>query len=441
MGHCLQTARRRLILFGRYPLPGKTKTRLIPALGPLGAAELQRRLTEKSLATIMAPGQCPAPVEFCHTGAGHGRVRRWLGRPHVRLSRQRGGDLGQRMRHAVYRAMDQGCRQVVLVGTDIPRMTPGHIRAAFEALNRRDVVLGPSRDGGYWLVGLRCKVDLFQGVPWGGSQVLQRTLDKAEKLGLTVRLLELLGDVDTEDDLRDTLPNHLRRRPYLSVVIPALNEARTIGTVIQNVTSHDCEVIVSDGGSSDQTAAIARSAGATVIQGMPGRSRQQNAGAAAASGCVLLFLHADTLLPADYGEQVFTTLMDHRVVGGAFRFRTDYDHWAMRIIEKTVQIRSTLFQMPYGDQGIFLPRAVFNKIGGFPATPIAEDLYLVRRLARRGRIAIAPGVALTSGRRWRNIGPWRTTLVNYMIAIGCIAGVNPNRLAPLYRLWGKQASK
>jgi hypothetical protein len=427
-----------LILFGRYPIPGKTKTRLIPALGALGAAELQRRLTEKSLATILTPGRCPAPVEFCHTGDSHARVRRWLGPRALRLSRQKGRSLGERMRLAIYGAMDQGCRQVVLLGTDIPQLTPDHLEAAFDALTRTDIVLGPSRDGGYWMVGLRCKADIFQGIQWGGPHVLDQTMALARKLGLTVSCLQTLDDIDTEADLINAMPSKKWRDPYLSVIIPCLNEEKSIGWVIQSVQSPDCEIIVADGGSTDKSVAIGRAGGATVISGPPGRARQQNAGAAAASGKVLLFLHADTLLPPDYGGQVFDTLMDHRVVAGAFHFKTDYDHWAMRMIEKSVQLRSSLFQMPYGDQALFMPKAIFEKIGGFPSTPIAEDLYLVRRLGRLGRIALAPGAAVTSGRRWRNIGVWRTTLVNYMIAIGCIAGINPKKLAPLYRLWVRQ---
>ncbi len=428
---------RRLILFGRYPVPGKTKTRLIPALGAVGAAEIQRRLTEKSLRTITTPGRCPATVEFCHTGATHAQVRCWLAPAPLRLSRQRGGDLGARMRNALYRALDQGCGQVVLLGTDIPLLTPDHIEAAFEALNRADVVLGPSNDGGYWIVGLRRKADIFHGIDWGGPRVLQQTLNLAQKLELRSECLQTLDDIDTVDDLINTIPSDQWQRPYLSVIIPTLNEARSIGSAIQSVRSPDCEIIVSDGGSADRTMDIARTHGATVIQEASGRARQQNAGAAVASGRVLLFLHADTLLPADYGRQIFETLLDHRVVAGAFRFKTDYDKWSMQLIEKAAHIRSTLLQMPYGDQGLFLSKADFDKIGGFPATPIAEDLYLVRRLAKLGRIALAPGTAVTSGRRWRKIGVWRVTVVNYLIAIGCIAGIDPRRLAPLYRLWVK----
>jgi uncharacterized protein len=122
-------------------------------------------------------------------------------------------------------------------------------------------------------------------------------------------------------------------------------------------------------------------------------------------------------------------------VAGAFQFKTDYDTMSMRLIEKAARIRSSLFQMPYGDQALFMPRPVFEKVGGFPVTPIAEDLYLVRRLARLGRVGLAKGMSLTSGRRWRHIGVWRATMINYLIAIGCLIGVDPHKLAPLYRLW------
>lgn len=433
----LQSARRRLILFGRYPMPGKVKTRLIPVMGALGAADLHRRLAEKSLATVLTSGGAITPVEFCYTGATRSQVRKWLGHQPVRLCSQQGSGLGERMRNAIFGALDQGERQVVLVGTDIPHMAPGHLEDAFDALNRSDLVLGPSKDGGYWLVGLRRKVDIFQGIPWGSANVLDQTLSVAKKMGLSVHCIETLNDMDTEADLKDGLPSDEWQRPYLSVIIPTLNEEKHIAAVIQSVRSTDCEIIVTDGGSADQTEVIARDLGAKVITGGHGRAEQQNAGAAAADGRVFLFLHADTLLPHDYGDQVFGTLMAHQVAAGAFQFRTDYDHWGMRMIEKIVYLRSSLLQMPYGDQALFMPKTTFEKVGGFPSVPIAEDLYLVRRLAQLGRIALAPGTVVASGRRWRDIGIWRATLINYLIAIGCLAGVDPKKLAPFYRLWVK----
>jgi uncharacterized protein len=152
---------------------------------------------------------------------------------------------------------------------------------------------------------------------------------------------------------------------------------------------------------------------------------------------VLLFLHADTLLPPDYPAQVFEALIPAGVAAGAFRFKTDWNRWSMRLIEKIARIRSTLLQMPYGDQALFMPKTAFDNAGGFPHVPIAEDLFLVRRLGRRGRIAQARGFAVTSGRRWRTLGVWRTTLINYLVAGGCILGMDPRRLAPLYRKWLK----
>lgn len=425
-----QTARR-LILFGRYPVAGQTKTRLIPLLGLVGAAEFQRELTESCLTTLVAAGL--APVEFCYCGACKTRVRRWLTPFSVDLSVQVSGDLGSRMQAALHRALAQGVRQVVLLGTDVPQMTAEHIRAAFEALAAHDLVLGPSRDGGYWLVGCRRPVDVFRNVAWGTSQVLAQTLAAARTQGLSVAQLEPLNDMDTPEDLALWQPQRDWRRPYLTVVIPALNEAGDIEDTIARIRSRDAQILVVDGGSQDDTALRARRAGAQVLTCGPGRARQQNCGAGQARGRVLLFVHADTRLPADYISQIFEVLMDSRTVLGAFRFKTDFDHWSMRLIEKTVHIRSMLFHLPYGDQALFMRRRQFAQVGGFPSTPVAEDLFLVRRMARLGRIGHAPGAAITSGRLWRRAGVWRTTLINYLIAAGCMLGVNPDRLALMYK--------
>jgi rSAM/selenodomain-associated transferase 2 len=281
---------------------------------------------------------------------------------------------------------------------------------------------------------MRCKADLFQNVEWGSARVAEQTKRTARALGLSLTCLPPLNDMDTASDLMAGLPDHEWQGPYLSVIIPTLNEAPSIGDVIHRARFPGCEVIVADGGSTDATLDIARASGAVVISAPRGRALQQNAGAARAQGKVLMFLHADTFLPSDYPYQVFETLMDHRVVAGAFQFKTDYSHKGMRLIEKTVRIRSTLFQMPYGDQALFMPKTIFQKAGGFPLAPIAEDLFLIRQLRRRGRIGMAPGAAVTSARRWRQIGIWRATGINYLIAMGCLAGINPEKLAPLYRL-------
>jgi rSAM/selenodomain-associated transferase 2/rSAM/selenodomain-associated transferase 1 len=426
---------RRLIVFGRYPVPGFTKTRLIPALGPVGAADLQRKLTETTLTVTKATNL--APVEFCYTGGTAQQVRRWLDHPSIRLTRQSDGDLGQRMGNAIAAALNSGCQQVILLGTDMPDITTAHISAAFNSLMDHDMVLGPCLDGGYWLIGLKRQTDVFANIEWGTEKVLDQTLEAGRRLGFRIKQLPLLRDIDNQADLTARWPHQKWRNPYLSVVIPALNEAANIEAAIDSAHSKDSEIIVVDGGSKDRTAARAQSAGALVFPAPQGRALQQNWGARKAKGKVLLFLHADSKLPHDYCTQVFETLMESRIVAGAFQFKTDYSSWSMRLIEKTVRIRSRWFQMPYGDQGLFLRKKLFDRIGGSEPVPIAEDLFLVRRLARIGRIGLAPSAVVTSGRRWRSIGVWRATLINYLIAGGCLLRIPTNYLAPFYARWTK----
>ena len=229
------------------------------------------------------------------------------------------------------------------------------------------------------------------------------------------------------------MPEWAARQPYVSVIVPTLNEEAHIEKTIFNARSPDAEVIVVDGGSEDRTVERAENAGAAVVPGPRGRALQQNRGAAEAKGSVLLFLHADTVLPEDYVAQVFETLMDRRVLLGAFRFKTDLDRPLMRGIEFAVNIRSKYLKLPYGDQALFVRRSCFQAVGGFPEKPIAEDVFFVRLVSKRGRIAIAPAQATTSARRWKEAGVLRTTLINQIILAGLALGISPRTLARFYR--------
>lgn len=423
----------RLILFGRYPVPGRTKTRLIPLLGAVRAADLQRDLTEKILNTDrLAARRRPVDLEVCFDGGSPARLRRWLGHDLI-FSEQSPGNLGERMETAFLEAFRQGARRVLLHGTDIPDLTPRHIDEAFDALKTHDVVLGPSSDGGYWLMGLKKPADLFGGIEWGTSSVFEKTLTAARKGGLSVHVLGPLTDLDTVEAVEDRMPEWAARQPYVSVIVPTLNEEAHIEKAIFNARSPDAEVIVVDGGSEDRTVERAEKAGASVIPGPRGRALQQNRGAAEARGSVFLFLHADTALPKDYVVQVFETLMDQRVVLGAFRFKTDLDRPLMRGIEITTNIRSKYLKLPYGDQALFARRSCFQAVGGFPEKPIAEDLFFVRLVSKRGRIEIAPAHATTSARRWKEVGVLRTTLINQVILTGLALGISSRTLARFYR--------
>lgn len=222
--------------------------------------------------------------------------------------------------------------------------------------------------------------------------------------------------------------------PQISIIIPVLNEAAKIQETLTRVLkATNVEVIVVDGGSRDETVAIAKSLRVKVISAKPGRASQMNAGAAIANGDILLFLHADTLLPTNFDTLICLALKDTGTIAGAFELRIDAKLWGLRLIEKMVNARSRLFSLPYGDQAIFLKATIFHEIGGFPDLLIMEDFELMLRLRREGKITILPASVLTSGRRWQKLGVVKTTLINQLVIIGYFLGVSPDKLVRFYR--------
>jgi rSAM/selenodomain-associated transferase 2 len=219
----------------------------------------------------------------------------------------------------------------------------------------------------------------------------------------------------------------------LSVVIPALDEGGRIEAALASASAPGVEVLVVDGGSRDDTVARARGRGARVLCSAPGRARQLDAGARAATGEVLLFLHADTLLPPGYDAAVTRALADPGVAGGAFRFRFDRGSLALRVVEWGARLRVALFRLPYGDQALFLRRCVLEALGGVPQVPIMEDLDLVRAIRRAGQLALLPLPATTSARRYEARGVLRTMLRHWIAAAAWAAGVDRARVAAWYR--------
>lgn len=421
----------RLIIFTRYPEPGKTKTRLIPVLGPDGASALQRRMTERILGVVKQLAKSRSvSIEVRYEGGGEHLIQQWLG-PNIIYSSQTEGDLGQRMAVAFNEAFQTGMDKVVLVGTDCPGLTIRHLQNAFDALNASQVVLGPARDGGYYLIGLRKTItQLFTGISWGTPQVLEQTTRIADELGLSVALVDTLDDVDRPEDIPAW---EKATESRISIIIPALNEAENIVNTLESIRrSSEAEIIVVDGGSCDETLTLARSCGAKALISLAGRARQMNAGAERATGDVLLFLHADTLLPEGFEHHVRQILALPGTAAGAFELHIDDPLSHLRMIEKIANLRSRKFQMPYGDQAIFLKAELFQEVGGFPDIPIMEDFELVRRLRRKGRIVIAPVAAVTSARRWRKVGIWKTTLINQGVIAAYFLGVSPWRICQWY---------
>ncbi len=219
----------------------------------------------------------------------------------------------------------------------------------------------------------------------------------------------------------------------VSIIIPALNEASSIAETIRHTEGLGFdEIIVVDGGSTDTTRAAAAAGSARVLSSPPGRGRQLNAGARAARGDVLLFLHADTRLPQSARSSIEAALADPRTAGGRFDVQFDSPSpWAL-MVSTFMNHRSRLTGIATGDQALFVRRSIFMELGGFAHIPLMEDVEFTARLKRAGRVAALRDRVTTSFRRWERQGPLRTIILMWGLRFLYWAGVSPDRLARFY---------
>lgn len=223
----------------------------------------------------------------------------------------------------------------------------------------------------------------------------------------------------------------------ITLIIPTLDEASladTLASRLSRLQAHEggaLEVLVVDGGSQDGTPEHLRARGVRVLDSGPGRALQMNAGAAAATGDVLLFLHADTELPRE-GLASLRTAVQNGADAGFFAVDLDSDRPLLRVVGRCISWRSRLTRGAGGDQGLFVTRRAFTTIGGFAAIPLFEDLDLCRRLRRQHRVAALRPRVVTSARRWEERGPWRTILEMWGLRLLYDLGVRPGVLGRWY---------
>ncbi len=228
-------------------------------------------------------------------------------------------------------------------------------------------------------------------------------------------------------------PNGATKELRISVVVPARNESDEIEAALRSIGRDAVhEILVVDGGSDDDTSARARALGVRVVEAQAGRSTQMNAGAALTSGDVLLFLHADTRLPAGWSGAVREAV--HRgAVGGRFDVELRGRHAMLRIVGTFMNARSRWSRIYTGDQAIFVRRDVFERLGGYETIPLMEDIAMSRRLKREGPVACLRLRVSTSGRRWETHGVFRTIGLMWSLRLAYFLGVPPDRLAGWYR--------
>jgi uncharacterized protein len=435
-----------ICVFAKPPVPGRVKTRLIPILGSRGAAELAAVFLEDTWTAVSALSWAEpvlASTETAKRNVFPARAEVWL---------QGEGDLGARIEQILRRALTDH-PFAIAIGADSPGLPLKFLEQARAALARFDAVIGPSEDGGFYLLGLRtCPEGLLSGIPWSAPTTCLETIAKLEAAGLAVYVLDDWFDVDTPEDLEKLnalltarqieaprTANFLKTHAWpsaaaqpirCSVILPTLNERESLPQTLLALTGQPWihEVIVADGGSTDGTREwLASQKFVRLVDAPAGKGNQLNAGAHATSGDVFLFLHADCQLPPDAGEHIAWALASPTVAGGCFevRFQTEHHPRSLKMVAAGINFRSRLTRAATGDQGIFVRRSVFEEVGGCPDWPLFEDVDLVRRIKKVGSFAVLRSRLLVSPRRHLSRGVFRTVLLIYALRVAFWLGVSP----------------
>ncbi len=226
---------------------------------------------------------------------------------------------------------------------------------------------------------------------------------------------------------------HNVKYPLISIIIITLNEEEFIERLLKTLhDTKDIEIIISDGGSIDRTARVARNYTDKVIVGEKGRGRQLNAGAALATGDILWFLHADSIVPDNYKNHILTAMKKPGVVGGAFTLDIYSELSSLQFISRVVSLRSKISRIPYGDQGVFVKRDVYEKMNGYKDIPLMEDIEFGMRLKKEGKIHLLKTTIKTCARAWERDGVLRTTIRNWVYVTLFFMGYSPHKLYQRY---------
>lgn len=395
----MNETRRALLLFTRVPEPGKTKTRLQPYLSAEECVKLHTAIL-KDVAAVC--GAVNADLFVCFAGPDRAPASFSALFPEgTRFFPQEGDGLGARMERALREVLEQGYRSAVLFGGDLPEIQPEDLNSAFRILEQRDAVLGPTTDGGYWLIGLNApSAAPFDVKEYSTNTVFENTMASLQAAGLSAGTVRELSDIDTREDLnafrgrvraQKALQNShtarfARDALRISVIIPMYNEEKLIGGLLKQLEPFredpTLEFLLADGGSTDRTLELVPD-GWTVLSTPKGRALQMNAAAEQSTGDVLFFLHVDSEVPEDFAEEIREVMATHRF--GCFGIAYRAKDWVMHTNSFYANhVRLRFQHIAFGDQGIFLERDLFFEAGKYPELPIMEDLQFSMTLRDMG---------------------------------------------------------
>lgn len=427
-----------LLVFLRYPRPGQVKSRLAAQLGDHQACAVYAKLLRKTLGVAADFKRAHPGVHIlaCFTPADHqGRLEKCFPGPWTFMP-QRGSHLGERMDLAFRCAFAAGYRQVVLIGSDSVDLEPEDLADAFARLEPGCAVLNPAADGGFCLIGLdRPCPSALAPEEWSTATVFARTRELLEKDGFRVRVNRMKQDIDRPEDME-----HFYRQPLLhsqvSIIIPTRGGIEKLGPLLESLHSRlwpGDEIIVSLSSTRPPSANLTRlHPSIRLVWSAAGRGMQLNRGAQEAMGDILWFLHDDSLPPDQFGYLLRKIALDGQFSLGCFLLAYAPTDRAMDLIARWANLRTRLFGIPYGDQGLFCGSDVFRRLGGYRQRYLMEDVDLVLRASRIGKLLIIPEILYTSPQRYRSKGILRASVENHLTLLYYWMGADEDRLFRLY---------
>lgn len=427
-----------VIVFAKTPAPGQVKTRIGTTVGMEAAAAIYEQMLN-SILKASAPHEVWRRVIAVTPESDPS----YFSEPGLTLLRQCGSDIGKRLSHALHFGVQSGADRVLVIGSDIPSLTADDLAEAFARLETEPCVVGPSLDGGFYLVGSAanhagavCDA-LSSDIAWSTPQVLHQLQAASKQIGVPLSLLPVKQDIDTYEDWLGYLDATNAGKPPqprpVSVIIPALNEEALLADCLKSLSGEGCEIIVVDGGSTDRTIAVAQAFGATVIRlGQANRARQMNAGAKIAQGELLLFFHADSRLSRGGIAALQKAMARPHVAGGAFslRFFPEEPFYSWLAVGANAFCRLT--KMMFGDRGMFIRASLFRQIGPFPEQAIMEDAALATAVRKAGNIVILPNAVYTSARKHQKETKLQAVYRTLWAYAAYRLGVSPEKIKARY---------
>ncbi len=442
--------KRALIIFTRVPEENKTKTRLMPHYSPAQCVGLHVAML-KDLAVQIKSIANETAVFIYYTPAADISVLENIFGTKICYKLQAEGELGEKMYKAIAETLEAGYELVNLMGSDIPEVTAKDIEEAFKILENKDVVFGPTLDGGYYLVGMKKPIcEIFNIESYGGASVFEDTKRAVKNMGLEPGYCRKCSDIDTSSDIEEYLVRmehdeafrktntgrYLLDNRKIAIIIPTYNEAETV-TSLQRQLEHlreECEIVFVDGGSTDNTTALIDSTRFRLLHSKKGRNNQMNLGAESVEADILFFLHCDSELPADPVKEIRELMAKHRAgcFGIAFRTLSPLMFICRYISNHRVFDRKVMF----GDQGIVVEKKLFMEAGMYPDLPIMEDYQFSLTLKEMGiKLGMTRHRIYTSARRFKG-GPVRKLRLMWKmnrLRKKYRDGVDINIIAAMYR--------